>query len=247
MSADAASAPRLHHPGPLAEGERISLPATSVAHLRALRLRDGAPVVLFDGDGGEYAGRLAQRGRREAVVALERFSGREAESPLAVTLVQGLAKGDRMDLVVQKATELGVARIVPVFTAHGAFRLNAERAESRRSHWQRVAISACEQCGRNRIPAVDMPELLMDRWERLPEGPGVVLQPGAAGSAKELALKAGPVTLLVGPEGGFSGEEIAEARRRGYRGIGLGPRVLRTETAALAALAVLQAMFGDME
>jgi len=184
--------------------------------------------------------------RRAAAVTLESFSPREAESPLEVTLVQGLAKGERMDFVVQKATELGVARILPVFTAHGAFRLAPERAASRRTHWERVAASACEQCGRNRLPVVEAPAPLMDVWEQLPPGPGLVLQPGAGGGLRRAGLAAGPLTLLVGPEGGLAEVELAEAARRGYRPVGLGPRILRTETAAVAVLAALQVLAGDM-
>lgn len=240
------SAPRIFHPGPLAPGTRLELPATAVPHLRALRRRAGSALVLFDGRGGEYSARLAHLERRAAVVSVEAFSPREAESPLAVTLVQGLAKGERMDFVVQKATELGVARILPVFTAHGAFRLPPERAASRRAHWERVAASACEQCGRNRLPVVETPAPLMDVWEQLPPGPGVVLQPGAGKALRGAGLSPGPLTLLVGPEGGLAEVELAEAARRGYLPVGLGPRVLRTETAAVAVLAALQVLAGDM-
>jgi len=230
-------------PTPLVSGARLTLPAGAAAHVRrVLRLRPGAPLTLFDGRGGEYAAEIVELG--EAVwVRVGAHRAIERESPLHITLLQGVARGERMDFVVQKATELGVAAIVPLLTQHGVVRLDADGAARRREHWQAVAAGACEQCGRNRVPHV----AAVSELTRVELGPGacLLLEPESE-RALAVAPGASALTLLIGPEGGFSAAEIAWAQAQGFLACRLGPRVLRTETAALTALAALQTLAGDL-
>lgn len=237
---------RVFQPGPLRPDSRVELDPAAANHVsRVLRLREGAQLSLFDGSGGEYPATLVQVERRRVEVQLHGWMDCESESPLDVTLVQGVSKGERMDYAVQKATELGVRRIVPVETDHGVVSLDPSRWEKKRNHWQRVAVSACEQCGRNRIPEV-APVTSLKTWLcGEPTGLGLFLDPGQPESVGTLT-PVQAVTLVIGPEGGLSDEERRLAASRGYRGIRLGPRVLRTETAAIAALAVLQLSWGDL-
>jgi len=241
------AAPRFHVPQLLAEGMRLALPAAAAHHAaRVLRLRSGEAVTLFNGQGGEYAARIAAIGKRDVEVEIGRHDPVERESPLTVTLAQAISSGERMDLTIQKAVELGVTCIVPVESERCMVRLQGERAEKRVAHWQQVAISACEQCGRNRIPEVRM-ILSLDAWlaAEASDAQRWVLLPGTHTALRELPRPQQPVELLVGPEGGFTDNETEAMRRRGYQPVRLGPRVLRTETAAPALLAALQALWGD--
>lgn len=243
------AAPRIFQPGPLAEaraaGAEIELGAEAVRHLgRVLRLGPGDAVRLFDGHGGEYAATLTALDKRAGRARLDAFDDRESESPLTLELVQGLAKGERMDVAFQKAVELGVDRIVPVTTERSVVRLDGERALKRHAHWRGVLIAACEQSGRNRIPELD-PLQTLTEWLRQPRQ-GFVLDPEGGSSLQTQALPDGPVSLLVGPEGGLGPGEINRAIEAGLRPLRLGPRVLRTETAPLAALAALQTLWGDL-
>jgi 16S rRNA (uracil1498-N3)-methyltransferase len=224
---------------PLAQGNDISLEDAPAHHLaRVLRLREGDALTLFNGRGGEWHAEFLGKRR----VRLGRFSDIERESPLRVTLVQGVSSGDRMDYTIQKAVELGVAAIQPVLTKRGVVKLEGKRAESRVEHWRRVVISACEQCGRNRIPEV-LP--LLDFYEYKPTGEAArLLLSGQGRSIREIELKS-VATVAAGPEAGFAPEEQAALERAGFVKASLGPRVLRTETAALAALAALNALRGD--
>lgn len=241
-----ASQTRLFVAGALVVGERVDL-ATQIPHLKARRVATGAKVTLFNGDGDEYEADIVAFGRREALAEVRERRDADRESPLEVTLVQGISKGDRMDFAVQKAVELGVCAVVPVFTRRCVVRLDADRAEKRRRHWQRVAESACEQSGRNRVPAVAAPTALND-WLKtgLPGYCGVVLDPTGDRRLAQLPVTDRAVALVIGPEGGLDDEEVALAEALGCHRMALGPRVLRTETAALAALAALQARFGDL-
>lgn len=238
--------------GPLAAGAELVLPEGPAAHLtRVLRLQAGDACVLFDGRGGEYAATLASVGKREVRVAVGRHDPVERESPLRLLLLQGLARGEKMDLIVQKATELGVAAIRPVYTQHGNVKLDATQALKKVAHWRAVAIGACEQCGRNRVPEILMPVALDRALAEAPEGTRLVLSVEAAASGTAAAWAgvppaAGSVTLLVGPEGGLSGSEEALARHAGFEAMSLGPRVLRTETAGLVALAAVGTLWGDI-
>lgn len=240
--------PRIHQPGPLAAGEIVELDGQAAVHLtRVLRLRAGDPLVLFNGEGGEFAARLLEAGRRSARIEVGEFTERERESPLELVLAQGVSRGERMDYTVQKAVELGVSRIVPLAAERTTVNLDGERRDKRLAHWQGVVVAACEQSGRNRVPVVE-PVRGLAEWLR--EAPGsaglkLVLHHRAEQSLAGLPRPHGPVTLLIGPEGGLSEAEIELAIGHGFRPLRLGPRVLRTETAAVAAMAVLQWVWGD--
>lgn len=242
--------PRFYCPVTIFPGAEIPLPEAAGHHaLRVLRLKVGDAAVVFNGDGSEYSGRISRAGRQGiSVTALEqRNAGRE--SPLQVRLVQGLVGSDKMDWLLEKATELGVAEVQPVSTSRSVVRLSGERAEKRLAHWQGVVIAACEQCGRTRLPQLT-PLLTFAAWLEVEqraatEGFGILLAPQARQGLSTLPRPGGKVTLLVGPEGGFSDEEQMLAEQRGFLPVRLGARILRTETVALAALAAMQALWGD--
>jgi 16S rRNA (uracil1498-N3)-methyltransferase len=232
--------PRVYVDEPLRAGLTVELPRAAGHHARVLRLREGDAVVLFDGNGGEWHGVFQGRGKVRATS----FADVERESPLAITLVQGVSSGERMDYTVQKAVELGVAAIQPLITKKGVVRLEGERASARVAHWQKVVVSACEQCGRNRVPPV-RPILDFDLYARDANIEGSMLLLSAQGpSVRKLELNSS-LTLAIGPEAGFAQEEQAALERIGFVKASLGPRILRTETAALAALAALSALRGD--
>ena len=235
-------------PGPLGPGARCTVAGEAAGHIvRVLRLGVGAELVVFDGTGGEYAGRIEALRKGEVVVALgERREGR-AESPLRLTLAQGVSRGERMDWVVQKAVELGAARIVPVLTERSVVRLDAAQAHTRQRHWQRIAVAACEQSGRSRVPQVAAPLALEAFLAALPDGGLRVLpSPHGAEGLEALPPAAREALVLIGPEGGLAESEARAALVRGFQPLRLGPRVLRTETAAVVALALLQQRFGDL-
>ena len=239
---------RVYVDAPLAAGKRVILEGNAASHVtRVLRLRVGDALTLFNGAGGEYAASIeAARGGR-LTVAVGEPRAVERESPLTLTLAQGVSRGERMDLVVQKATELGVSGIVPLFTERSVVRLGAQQAERKLNHWRAIAIAACEQSGRNRLPKVAPPvslaDLLRSGAER--EGGRLLLSPGATSRLDALPRPATSVTVLIGPEGGLTNAEQEAAVTAGFLPVRLGPRVLRTETAAIAALALLQREFGD--
>lgn len=232
----------------LVSGKGVAIPEQPGLHLtRVLRLDVGAPVTLFDGTGGEYAGTLERDGKK-VWARVGAFEAVERESPLDITLLQGIARGERMDLIVQKATELGVARIMPVFAERSVVKADAKQRERKLEHWQAIAIAACEQCGRNRVPQVGEPLGLGDAISALPEVSARCLL--AADGDETLAAFAArtrgrPLVLLIGPEGGIADNEQQFARANGFVACRLGPRILRTETAGLAALATLQSVAGD--
>jgi 16S rRNA (uracil1498-N3)-methyltransferase len=231
--------PRVYLDAPLGEAGELSLEDAPAHHLaRVLRLREGDALTVFNGRGGEWDAQFIGRRR----VRLTSFSDVERESPLRITLVQGVSSGDRMDYTIQKAVELGVCAIQPLLTKRGVVRLEGARASARVSHWRKVMIAACEQCGRNRIP--ELRPLLAFRDYR-PEGdaPRLLLSPEGK-SMREMEIKT-TATVAAGPEAGFSPEEKEVLARAGFVKASLGPRVLRTETAALAALAAINALRGD--
>jgi len=248
------SVPRFFCPlelGTDAMGSEIALPDTVAHHaLHVLRLAVGAELTLFTGAGGEFAATLTRAGKRGAYVRLDRFNAIEREAPIAVTLVQSVGANDAMDAAIRHAVELGVAAIVPVVTMRSARVPTGERAEKRHAHWQQIAIAACEQCGRNRVPPILSP-LPLSTWllnrnnARNKAVTGFLLAVGEASSFAQQARPQGAVELLIGPEGGFASEEIEVCRGAGLTMVGLGTRVLRTETAALAALAVINLLWGD--
>lgn len=239
---------RFFCPQPLAPNSLAELPAAAAHHaLRVLRLSVGDAVTLFNGEGGEYPGRIAEAGRAVRV-RLGAWDAVERESPLELILAQALPSGDKMDFVVQKAVELGVARIQPLLASRSVVRLAGERAARRVEHLRQVAVSACEQCGRNRVPEI-APILDLRQWlGRLPQDNEIsrlLLSPQGGRRPRELAGTNG-FLLLVGPEGGLDAEEAATARMAGFADLSLGPRILRTETAGPAALAALGALHGDL-
>jgi 16S rRNA (uracil1498-N3)-methyltransferase len=239
-------APRLYIDAPLQAAARIDLPEAAAHHAaRVLRLRDGDAVTLFDGRGGEYPALLSMPARGSVQAHTGELDPIERESPLRVTLVQAVSSSDKMDFTIQKAVELGVAAIQPVLSAKSVVRLSGEREAKKLAHWRRIVVSACEQCGRNRLPEVREP-VELDRY-RAPgsaaEGSRILLSPSGGGRLAEFAK--GPVVLAVGPEAGFSAEEEQALQRDGFVPVRFGPRVLRTETAALAALAALSALAAD--
>lgn len=232
--------------GDLVAGAEIPLEGDALRHIKARRLQRGAEILLFDGRGHEWQARLTALERRAATALVLQARDRNLESPLAITLLQGICKGDRMDYAVQKAVELGVARIVPVVTAHGVVRLDRARAQRRRAHWQQIAVSAAEQCGRNIVPEVAEPLALMQALALPIDVPGLILAPHAPAMTGFTAALPDRVRLLVGPEGGLSADEENSARHAGWSRVGLGPRILRAETATVAAITALQLLAGDL-
>jgi 16S rRNA (uracil1498-N3)-methyltransferase len=247
---------RVYVDTPLIPGSLVQLPPDTASHLaKVLRARSGDELILFNGDGREFDGAIeAVRGSR---VSASVGDGRQVdrESPLAITLVQCVPRGDRMDFIVQKATELGVARIVPVLSQRSVVRLDKAQAESKAIHWRAVAVSACEQCGRNRLPTIESAQPLLSYLggSARNTGPRWVFEPETAPSqaaAQDTGVGgAGPIAdaeIAIGPEGGFAPDELEAFRVAGFSQVGLGPRVLRAETAAIAAVVWLQARLGDM-
>ena len=234
--------PRLFVGAELEPQTRLALPEDAAHHAaRVLRLREGDAAVLFDGRGGEYEARLFMPGRGQVIAEIGDWRDINRETPLAVTLAQAVSSGEKMDFTIQKAVELGVAAIQPLLAAKSVVRLNAEREAKKLTHWRRVAIAACEQCGRNRIPEIREP-VAVDRYQA-PAGMKILLSPSATGKLADFAKD--PLVLAAGPEAGFSAEEERWLLRAGFVAARLGPRILRTETAALAALAALNALAGD--
>ena len=233
---------------PLQAGIELTLPpAASVHLLRVLRLRPGAALTLFNGRGGEFEATLLDGRGAGASVQVGSHHDIERESPLDITLLQGISRGERMDAVVQKSTELGVTRIVPVNCEFSVVRLNAAHAAKRVAHWQAVAIGACEQCGRNRVPRIDpIVDTATAAAAVAAAAIKLLLAPEADRKLVEVVQGTQIAALLIGPEGGLSEREAAVATHYGFIGCRLGPRILRTETAPLAALAVLQAVDGDL-
>ena len=241
--------PRLWIPATLSRDATVPLPAETVHYLRSvLRLAVGAEVVVFDGEGIECRGVIARLGRQDGAVHLtEAPFEPQRESPLAITLLQGISRGERMDWVMQKAVELGVARIVPVLCARTGVHLSGERAAKRQAHWQGILAHAAAQCGRARLPALAAPLALTGAVALAAQDTDLqlMLEPTAGLGPNERPAPAS-VALLIGPEGGLDSDEQRFAREGGFVGIRLGPRILRTETAGLAAISVLQSRWGDL-
>jgi len=238
-------APGLDHG--LEPGALVALPPDTGSHVaKVLRARVGDEVILFNGDGREFSGEIAGVRGSRVTVSVGRAQTIDRESPLAVTLVQCVPRGDRMDFIVQKATELGVTHLIPVTSQRSVVRLDDRQSETKTAHWRAVAVSACEQCGRNRLPRIDAPRPLMDYLGATePSGPRLVLEPELTSGAAALRIES-RVELAIGPEGGFAPEELEAFRLAGFERVRLGPRILRTETAALAAVTWLQTRYGDM-
>jgi len=250
---------RFYYPGEITAGRIIELPASAAHHAaRVLRLEQGDQIMLFNGNGGEFSAIIARIDKSSAMVAVEKQFDIERESPLDITLVQAVCASEKMDWIMQKAVELGVSRIRPIATRRSVVKLAGERADKRMRHWQQIVTSACEQCGRNHLPQV-LPLLSLPEWlgEQMSvrknshaEASGnlyFMLVPTAERGLRDFpeAATVAALTLLVGPEGGLAPEEEAAAQATGFVPLHLGGRILRTETAALAAVAALQALWGD--
>jgi 16S rRNA (uracil1498-N3)-methyltransferase len=240
---------RVYMDTPVTTGAELQLPEASAYHVaRVLRLRAGAPLVIFDGGGGDYRCEVtAVEGDRVRVRALQRLAGL-VDSPLGVTLVQAVSRSERMDWTLQKATELGVRAIVPVISSRSVVRLDDRQAAAKLRHWRGIVVAACEQCGRSTIPELRLPVELGEFLASAPrEGQRLVLSPVGQRSLAGLASASARIELLIGPEGGLEDDELNAAQYAGFGPVRLGPRVLRTETAAVAALAILQALWGDLQ
>ena len=242
---------RFYFPEKLGSGAEVRLPIDTAHHaIRALRLGVGDPIVLFDGLGGEYEATISRIDRDLVVAKTGPFVDRSAESPLTLILAQGISSSERMDFTIQKAVELGISTLQPLATERSIVKLTSERAARKSGHWRKLACAACEQCGRNRLPEIADPQKLPDWLGQLPHDGGedelrLLLAPDSDRGLNDLPQQISRIVLMVGPEGGLAPSEIAAAQRRGFQSVRLGPRVLRTETAALVALAAIQLRWGD--
>lgn len=239
--------PRIYLPLSLAAGASVPLDDNAFNHaVRVLRLKPGAGLILFDGQGRAFSATLTETGKRQAWAKIVKPLPDEPEPPLRIVLAQGVSRGEKMDYTLQKSVELGVSAIQPLLTDYGGVGLSDERWLKKVQHWRGIIIGACEQCGRNRLPELRDPATLSDWLNRSSEaGSRWLLDPLAEAGLRELDAPNGRATLLIGPEGGLSVEEIQRARAAGFVGVRLGPRVLRTETAGVAALAAVQTLWGD--
>lgn len=239
---------RVHVPEALTPGRPQAIEGDAANHItRVLRLKAGDPLIVFDGRGGEYAASIEAFRKDAVIVMVGDRSATTRESPFSLTLAQGVSRGERMDWVVQKATELGVTRIVPVMTERTVVKLDAGQSARKLAHWHGIAVAACEQSGRDRIPDIATPLALHDFLRGMdPQVTRLLLSPSGTRRVNDLQLKEGGVVVLIGPEGGLAESEQRAAVAAGFVPVRLGPRVLRTETAALAALTLLQHQFGDL-
>ena len=239
---------RVYVEAPVTAGKRVVVEGSAVNHItRVLRLRSGDALTVFDGSGGEFGARIEEFRKDAVVVAVEEHRPLDRESPLTLTLAQGISRGERMDWIIQKATELGASKIVPLFTKRSMVRLDERQAERKIQHWRAIAVAACEQCGRNKVPELVTP---IDFFDVLPADSSgatrLLLSPTGDLRIEDLQDTAKAITVLIGPEGGLEDVEQEAALAAGFKAVRLGPRVLRTETAAIAALTIIQHHFGDL-
>lgn len=239
--------PRIFIPETLKTDQTIELSGNAFNHsIRALRLKTGTAITLFNGQGGEFTATISDIQRKSATAVIGTFSAREAEAPLKLIIGQCISRGDKMDYTIQKSTELGASNITPLFSERCGVQLKNERLSKKELHWSGIAISACEQCGRNRIPTIQ-PGSQLNTWvENVNAELKLVLAPSGQTTLKQLPSPTQSVALLFGPEGGLSEQELQHAQHHGFIGIQLGPRILRTETAALTTLSCIQALWGDL-
>lgn len=239
---------RIYQTGLLATDSIIDLAESASHHLsRVLRAKLHDTLTVFNGEGGEYTASIVHIDKKKVSIKVGQFNPREAESPISLCLAQGISRGEKMDYTIQKAVELGVTQIIPLFTERCTVKLDAERRAKKWQHWQSIVISACEQSGRNRLPTLHLPQHI-DQW--LPNVTAekcFILAPTANQKLEKMTLQnKAEVMLLIGPEGGLSTNEITRASAQGFLPLNLGPRILRTETAAVAALTALQCIYGDL-
>lgn len=238
--------PRIYYPNPIPLEEEFTLTDEAGHHIATvLRLKPNHPIVLFNGDGNEYSAQIISVQRKKVIVEADACLSIAKESPLHLHLGQGVSKGDRMDIVLQKSVELGVSEITPVITERCAVKLDESRWEKKLSQWQKIVIGACEQSGRNTLPVLNTPVSLNQWLSNSTVSSRLVLAPGAEQSLVRQPYNTHGYRLLIGPEGGLSEAEIHLANENGYQSVSLGPRILRTETAALSSLSILQAQHGD--
>lgn len=238
---------RIYHPENLAENTVTILSEQASNHLlRVLRLKPGDVLQVFNGEGGAYDAELIAAEKKRAVIKIQYFNDKERESPLTVHLGQGISRSEKMDYTIQKAVELGVTKITPLLTEFSTVKLSQDRAAKKLEHWQGIIRSACEQCGRNRVPEILPPQSLSSWLSQCDEALKLILEPQAENHLRQVNEKPASVCLLIGAEGGLSAREVKLAKSHHFNPIQLGPRVLRTETATVAALAALQAAWGDL-
>jgi len=239
--------PRIYLSQPLHSGNEIELDSNALRHVaQVLRLKAGHPLILFNGQGGEFEAKLVKVEKRQAIAQIGRFHDVSRESNLVTHLGLGISKGERMDFALQKAVELGVSEITPLFTEHCVIQLTGSRVVKKQAHWQAVMISACEQSGRNTIPVLNASTTFTDWLASIQTATRLILDPQADTGLSTITLPPAEIALTVGPEGGFSEAEIKQAGDTGFIGVSLGPRVLRTESAAVASLTAVQCMWGDL-
>ncbi|MBI3711355.1 MAG: 16S rRNA (uracil(1498)-N(3))-methyltransferase [Burkholderiales bacterium] len=238
--------PRFFCPLPFHIGAQLDLPASTAHHVFVLRLQVGDQIEIFNGEGGSYLARLTAIEKKRASVAITDFHAREAELPFSITLAQALPEGSKMDWIIEKAVELGVQQIQPLAAQRCVVKLNADRAEKKLEHWRAIIISASEQCGRNRLAQLEAP-IEVQKFSAT-SGQRILLSPRATQSLTQWAQQQAPqaITIMIGPEGGFTDAEENDAVKQGAFMLSMGPRVLRTETAGLAAMSVLSAAWGGM-
>lgn len=240
---------RLHIEGQLSANSEFELTGDRARYIgRVLRLGPNDVLTLFDGRGGEYPATIRSMGKNNVMLSVSEHVPRDVESPLAIHLLQGISRGERMDFVMQKATELGVHQITPMITEYSIVKLDSRRAEKRQHHWRGICASACEQSGRNVLPQIDPPQPLRTWLGENFNAPGerLIMKPGGENSIRSVDSNVQQLTLLIGPEGGFSDVEYELAESTGFGAIGFGKRILRTETAALAVITALQTLYGDL-
>ena len=240
--------PRFYVSDALSVGQAFPLPDTTFRHaIQVLRLNVGEPLILFNGTGGEYLAQLTSVSKRTAAITIESHVATDPESPLQLTLVQAIIKPDKMDFALQKAVELGVATIQPLTTQRSVIRIGKEKADKKMQHWEGIMQAACEQSGRTRLPQLTAPLELDDWLEQPVDGSRLILAPGDYPHINALPLDLPtPISLLIGPEGGFTDNEVALCLQAGVMPVSLGPRILRAETASITALALLQHRYGDI-
>lgn len=240
--------PRIYQPHLLIPNQELSLTKEAANHVvRVLRLTTGAALNIFDGHGHEYSAVIHSVDKQQTIVKIIAAKNIECESPLRIHLGQGVSRGEKMDYTIQKAVELGVNEITPLLTERCGVKLSAERWEKRMSHWNNIIIAACEQSGRNYLPLLHEPQSLQQWTLNIATDFKLLLNPHATQKLTDIAVKMASVSLLIGSEGGLSEAEISLAQQRDFVNLRIGPRVLRTETAALAAIAILQSYYGDMK
>ncbi len=239
--------PRIYHSSPLNQGEQVQLEDEAAGHVgRVLRMGSGEQISLFNGDGKDYLCEIINAGKKQVSVQVLSSSDNNSESPLNIHLGQVISRGDRMEFTIQKSVELGVNTITPLFSERCGVKLSGERLEKKVQQWQKIAISACEQSGRSVVPII-RPAMALNQWcEEQTSALKLNLHPRAAFGVNGLTLEGSRIRLLIGPEGGLSPQEIAMTETQDFTEILLGPRVLRTETAALTTLSALQLKFGDL-